>query len=170
MKTNRTMTRLTALILVGGIATATTFAADPTTPAQDKRTAKHHLPVGHVRTMRKSAKTSRATTSTNSEPDRIFDLQSRSFISNPDYHEPTPPTPARQSGAGTEPDRIFNAITRSFEPNPGYHAPAMTTKGTPARIGTPNRIESLTRSPGTSNRIPPSVFGGRRRAYSRTGA
>ena len=159
MKTNGNMKRLSALILAGSIAVLTA-SADTTTLATDKPATKHHLTVGNASTARKftpPATTGRERTSTNTEPDRIYDLRTRNFIDNPDYHEPPRPAPAKQSGRATEPRWIFNARTRNFEINPDYRDPAGAAKGT-RRLNheaEPDRVYDLE----TRNFEPNPLFG-----------
>jgi hypothetical protein len=142
MKTNSAIKRLSGLLIAGSIAVLTGCSADKTTATTTTNKA---LVTGKRGTARKSvppAKSSQATASTNTEPARIFDEETDSFISNPDYHEPPRPAPAKQSGQRTEPRRIFNAITRNFEINPDYHEPAGAMEGTrpPNRATEPDRI------------------------------
>ena len=159
MKTNSNIKCLSALIVAGSIAVLTA-SADTTTPAMDKPATKRHLTVGNASTARKStppATTGRARTSTNTEPDRIYDLRTRSFIDNPDYHEPPRPAPAKQSGRAPEPRRIFNPLTRNFEINPDYHEPAGAAKGTRPlnREAEPDRVYDLK----TRNFEPNPIYG-----------
>jgi hypothetical protein len=159
MKTNNAIHRLRALILAGSIAVLAA-SADDTTNATGKATAKHHLATSKTNTARKPAPITQnhpMTPSPNSEPERIFDLRSRNFISNPDYHEPRQPAPAKQSGQ-REPLRIFNAVTRNFEINPAYHEPAGATEGTRHPNRETERIKSSTQ---TGNFEPKPAFGAR---------
>jgi hypothetical protein len=160
MKANNTIKRLSTLILIGSITVLAASADNVTTSATNKPAAKHRLPVSNVSTTRKSAPlatSSRATASANSEPDRIYDLGSRNFISNPDYHEPPRPAPAKRSGQRMEPRRIFNALTGNFEINPDYREPAGAMAGTrrPNRATEPARIFN----PETGNFEPNPAFG-----------
>jgi hypothetical protein len=160
MKTSSILKRLSALILTSNIAVFTAFAVGPATPATNEPAAKHHLSVGHASAAKKSvphAKTGGPTTSANSEPDRIYDLRTREFISNPDYHEPPRLAAAKQTGQRAEPRRIFNPVTRNFEINPDYHEPAGAMEGTRRsnREAEPDRIFD----PETRNFEPNPAFG-----------
>jgi hypothetical protein len=59
-----------------------------------------------------------------SEPDRIFDITKRMFVSNPAYHEPAAAKPVVQmKGASFEPRRMYDMEKGQFVDNPDYHEP-----------------------------------------------
>lgn len=75
------------------------------------------------------------------EPERIYNLETGQFDTNPDYHEPAARQAARKAQPFTEPRRIYDLESRQFIVNPDYREPAHPAAV--VRTGEPRRIYNI---------------------------